>query len=78
MWYQNVNNYIKNNLNKSKKLIAWPLFLVLLWSYIVGVQMVAYAIGVLYYFMAFYGSCNTVCTSMVLQIKLVIDVVGFS
>ena len=40
--------------------------------------MVGYAIGVLYYFMAFYGSCNTVCTSMVLQIKLVIDVVGFS
>lgn len=26
----------------------------------------------------FYGSCNTVCTSMVLQIKFVIDVVGFS
>ena len=23
-------------------------------------------------------ACNTVCTSMVLQIKLVIDVVGFS
>ena len=53
LWYQNVNNYVKNNLNKSKKLIAWRLFLVLLWSYIVGVQMVGYAIGVLYYFMAF-------------------------
>ena len=53
LWYQNVNNYVKNNLNKSKKLIAWRLFLVLLWSYIVGVQMVEYAIGVLYYFMAF-------------------------
>ena len=34
-------------------------------------------------FVLFYGffmalACNTVCTSMVLQIKLVIDVVGFS
>jgi len=37
-----------------KKLIAWRLFLVLLWSYIVGVQMAGYAIGVLYYFMAFF------------------------